>query len=95
MQDLEDSLKNSYKRITKLRENDEYRKCLSCDCYFVLLYHMRDAFSKMENPRHGQMLRDVSSKFDKRNQVNLHQCLGCNPCPPAEWATGLLRIMRK
>lgn len=94
MGNLENFLDNTYSRFSELRENDEYRKCLSCDCYFGLLYYMGEELSKMKGSKYEGMLKDVSSTFNKRNEVKMHQCLGCDPCPPAEWTSELLRKLK-
>ncbi len=91
MHSLEEILENTYSRLSELRENDEYGKCLSCDCFFGLLYYMKKGLSKSEASRHQEMLSDVSSSFDNRSDIKMHQCLGCDPCPPAEWTSELLR----
>lgn len=95
MSDLGIFLNDVYNRVSKLRENNEYRKCLGCDCYFGLLYYMKKELSKQREPRYQEMLENVSSTFDKRSEIKMHQCLGCNPCPPAEWTSELIRKLKE
>ncbi len=91
MTDLKKFLENIHKRILELKRNDEYKKCLNCDCYFGLLYYMKEELSKIEAPAYEEMLKDIISTFNKRKESKIHQCLGCDPCPPAEWTTELIR----
>ncbi len=87
-------LENIYERILELKRNDKYKKCLNCDCYFGLLYYMKEELSKMEARASGEMLKDIISTFNKRKEGKIHQCLGCDLCPPAEWTTELIRKLR-
>jgi len=91
MTDLKIFLENIHKRILELKRNDEYKKCLNCDCYFGLLYYMKEELSKIEAPAYKEMQKDIISTFNKRKEGKIHQCLGCDPCPPAEWTTELIR----
>ncbi len=84
-------LENIYKRILELKRNDEYKKCLNCDCYFGLLYYMKEELQKNEDLISKEMLSNILSAFNKRKEVKIYQCLGCDPCPPAEWTTELIR----
>jgi hypothetical protein len=94
MADLKKLLKNIYKKIAELKRKDEYKKCLRCDCYYGLFYYMKEEMQKIEEPTHKEMLKDILSTFDKRKDVNIQQCLGCDPCPPAEWTTELIKNLK-
>lgn len=91
MSELGEFLRGIYGKISELQTNRQYRKCLSCDCYFTLLYYMKRELSKSEDTKYKGMFKDVSFLFDQRNQVKMHRCLGCDPCPPAEWNSELLK----
>lgn len=94
MSNFREFLEDIYNRIVELKRNDEYRKCLNCDCYFGLLYYMKEELSKIEEPIYKEMLKDTSSTFDKRNEVRMHQCSGCDSCPPAEWTSEIIRKLK-
>lgn len=94
MDELEKFLDKVYAQFLELKDNDENKKCLSCDCYFGLLFYMREELTKMEGPKYEEMLKDTSSAFDKKSEVKMHKCLRCDPCPPAEWTSELLRKLR-
>jgi hypothetical protein len=87
---MKEFFKDIYPKILELKKNSKFRKCLNCDCYFGLLYSMKEELTKWEDQKYERM-KDVSSIFDKRTEVKLHQCLGCDPCPPGEWTSELLK----
>jgi len=91
MANLKKFLENTYKRITALKRKDEHKKCLSCDCYYGLLYYMKEELQKIEGSMYKEMLRNILSTFNKRKDVKIYQCLGCDACPPAEWTAELIR----
>ncbi len=95
MQGLANLLDEVYRRLSELRANNEYRKCLSCECYFGLLYLMKEELSRIEGPGCEGMLDELSHAFDERNEVKMHGCLGCEECPPAEWTTQLLGGLKR
>ncbi len=92
MTGLKKFLENIHERILELKKNDEYKKCLNCDCYFGLLYYMKEELSKIEDQAYEEMLKNIISTFNKRKEGKIHQCLGCDPCPPAEWTTELIKM---
>ncbi len=91
MIELRKFVENFYKRITDLKRNDEYKKCLNCDCYFGLLYYMNEELQKNQDLINKQKLADILSAFNKRKEIKIYKCLGCDPCPPAEWTAELIR----
>lgn len=55
---------------------------------------MKEELQKIEEPMYKEMLRDILSTFNKGKDVNIQQCLGCDPCPPAEWTTELIKNLK-
>jgi len=94
MTNLKKFLENICKRNSELKKNDEYKECLNCECYFGLLYYMKEELLKIEDPAYKEMLDDILSTFNNRKEVKIHQCLGCDPCPPAEWTAEIIRKLK-
>ncbi len=46
---------------------------------------------KNENPLNKDIIEETVTSFENRKKVKIHNCLGCDPCLPAEWTVELLR----
>ncbi len=89
--DLKKIIEKIYKRTSKLLIKSEYEKCLKCECYFGLLYYLKDFLSEIDESQYKEMEEEILLLFNKRKESGIHQCLGCEPCPPDEWTAELIR----
>jgi len=83
-------LKNVCQRILGLRNNAEYEKCLDCECYFGLLFYLNKELIMVDDASSKKMFKKIIPKATKEEEAQMHACLGCNPCPPAEWTTEVI-----
>jgi hypothetical protein len=74
--------KDVMKLLEELRASVPKAECWSCDCLqgFItqLEFDSADNVSELTNPL-------------KVSRVEMHSCLGCEPCPPAEVHVGYIR----
>ena len=83
-------LKNVCQRILGLRNNAEYEKCLDCECYFGLLFYLNKELIMVDDASSTKMFKKIIPKATKEEEAQMHACLGCNPCLPAEWTTEVI-----
>ncbi len=83
-------LKEVCQRILMLRSSDEYEKCLDCECYFGLLFYLNKELIMVDDASSKRMFKKILPKAAKEEEAQMHACLGCNPCPPAEWTTEVI-----
>ena len=83
-------LKNVCQRILGLRNNAEYEKCLDCECYFGLLFYLNKELIMVDDASSKKMFKKIIPKATKEEEAQMHACLGCNPCLPAEWTTEVI-----
>jgi hypothetical protein len=88
---MENFLEKIYEKSSQLKRDDKYKECLNCECYFGLLYYFKEELLKIENFFNKDILDDIIFSVENRKKAKTHKCLGCDPCPPAEWTVELLR----
>ncbi len=52
---------------------------------------MKEELQKNEDLISKEMLMDILEAFNKKKEIKINKCLGCYPCPPAEWTAELIR----
>jgi len=83
-------LKDVCQRILELRSSAEYEKCLDCECYFGLLFYLNKELIIVDDTSSNKMFKKILPKAFKEEEAQIHACLGCDPCPPAEWTTEVI-----
>lgn len=87
-------LEDVSRRILELRSNVEYEKCLDCECYFGLLFYLKKELMMIDDESFSKMFKEIIPAENRNGDVQIHACLGCESCPPAEWTTELIKKLK-
>jgi hypothetical protein len=77
-------LKDVCQRILELRSSAEY------ECYFGLLFYLNKELEIVDDASSNKIFKKILPKATKEEETQMHACLGCDPCPPAEWTTEVI-----
>ena len=84
-------LKEIFQKIQRLMGNTEDEKCLDCECYFGLLFYLKKELTMIDDESINKMFEEITPATKSNEEAQIHACLGCDPCPPAEWTTELIK----
>jgi hypothetical protein len=84
-------LREVFLKIQSLMGKTEDEKCLDCECYFGLLFYLKKELTMIDDESINKMFEEISHATESNEDAQIHACLGCDPCPPAEWTTELIK----
>lgn len=84
-------LREVFRKIRSLTGDAENEKCLDCECYFGLLFYLKKELTMIDDESINRMFEKIASVTERNHGARMHACLGCDPCPPAEWTTELIK----
>ncbi len=84
-------LEEIYEKIKELKKNAEYEKCAECECYFGLLFYLNKELTMINDESFSKMFNKLLEEWERSQEARMHACLGCEPCPPAEWTTEVIK----
>lgn len=87
-------LKDLYQRIKELRDNVVYEKCADCECYFGLLFYLNKELTIVDDASLSEMFKKALMEWKRSKRAQIHACLGCEPCPPAEWTAEMIMKLK-
>ena len=70
-------------RLAQVEQDFPHEACRTCECFLGYLARLTIDSSLSETGPDGQTVRSLLAGY-KPDRKEIHSCLGCDPCPPAD-----------
>ena len=77
-----------------MRDNIAYEKCAECECYFGLLFYLNTELTIINDASLSEMFKKALLEWKTSKKAQIHSCLDCEPCPPAEWTAEMIMKLK-
>ena len=78
---VEDATRKFFQELSKVRK---IKKCKTCVCFCEIVADLSKVLGTIDDESLQKIKREVAEWMAECEKVELHDCLGCDPCLPVK-----------